>query len=95
MALWSSDTLSACLCLLGTNTLDKSDFFLSMQQVVINLFIVYSIIVMPTLYIKFCGPSIDGVNQEACDFHSNITVMNLNLSMYFKAVCHRHVWWFT
>jgi len=36
---------------------------------------------MPTLHIKFCGPSIDGVNQEACNFHSNI--------------CHRHVWWLT
>jgi len=55
-----------------------------MQHVLINLFIVYSIIVMPTLYIKFCGPSIDGVIQEACDFHCNIIVMNLNLKHVFQ-----------
>ena len=46
MAIWSSHTLSACLCLLGTNILDQSDFFLPLHHVLI--IIVYSIIVMPT-----------------------------------------------
>ena len=47
----------------------------------------YSILDMPTLYIY----SLDGVKYQ------NIieVVMNLNLSMYFKAIYYRSVWCFT
>jgi len=41
---------------------------------------------------------IDGVKQEANHVIATVTiqiVMNLNLIMYFKAICHIHVWWFT
>ena len=49
-----------------------------MQHVLIIFFIMYSILDMPTLYIY----SLDGVKYR------NIieVVMNLNLSMYFKAI---------
>jgi len=53
-----------------------------------------------TLYIS--GPSLEGVNQEANNVTSTeyqnivqLVTTNLNLSMYFKAVCHRNVWCFT
>ena len=71
---------------------------------VINLSTVYIIVVMPTdsLTLYISGPSLEGVNQEANNVTSTeyqnimqVVMMSLNLSMYFKSVCHRNVWCFT
>ena len=91
--------VTICLPLLTGIMLDKCLIFLSF--VVINLSIVYIIVVMPTdsLTLYIYGPSREGVNQEANNVTSTeyqnviqLVTTNLNLSMYFKAVCHRNVW---
>ena len=76
-----------------------------MQHVLINLFNVYNISVILLLLCQHSlqftlDPSLDGMNQEASNVTSTeylirVITMNLNLSMYFKAVCHRNVWFFT
>ena len=56
--LWSSSTISACLCLLGTNMLHwyEFDYFKIPCNVLISLFIVHSIMVILTQSLHFLGP---------------------------------------
>ena len=98
MALGSSDNIT-CLPLLTTIMLDKFDFLKFYETCTYKFVycVYYYNYANPVLHCTF---SLDGVNQlqdannaTSTEYQNIIQVvkMNLNLSMYFKAVCHRNV----